>query len=273
MLISIIITVYKDLEALKIVLKALQRQTYRKFEVIIAEDAEDNEIVEFIKNYNSFFEIQHISHEDVGRTKTLIQNKAIKIARGEYLIFIDGDVIPYTTFIEAQVKMAKPKQILAGRRVNLNAFVSNLLRKNKLDPLWIEKLYFIFAFYFMFDKESRYEQGFYISTNSFFYKKFLMKRKRNVSILGCNWSCFKMDFMNINGFDLDYNDSSIGEDTDLDWRFEMAGYSIVSSKNIANVLHLYHPKSDFLGGDQGRKCMLKRKENGEYICKRGLNVL
>lgn len=272
MFVSVIVTLYKDLEAIKIVLKALERQTYKNFEVVIAEDAEDEESAKYFRNYSSFFELQHISHPDVGRTKTLIQNKAVKAARGEYLIFIDGDVIPYTTFIESQVKIAKPKQILAGRRVNLNEYVSHLIRKERLDPVWIERFYPLFALFFLFDKETRVEQGFFFSVDSFFYRKILAKRERNVSILGCNWSCFKEDFVAINGFDLEYENSSIGEDTDLDWRFRLAGYKIVSSKNIANVLHLYHPKSDTLGGESGRELMLEKQKKREYICKKGLDV-
>ncbi len=270
MFVSVIVTVYKDIRGMEIVLEALKRQTYKHFEVIIAEDAQEKEVVDFLYTHKYPFSLRHISHKDCGRRKTVIQNKAIKAAKGEYLIFVDGDVIPYTTFIESQVKIAKPKQILSGRRVNLNPFISDLIRKNRLDPIWIERLYPLFALYFLFDKETRFEQGFYISPDSFFYKKFLAKRKRNVSILGCNWSCFKEDFVALNGFDMGYKNSSIGEDTDLDWRFEAAGYRVFSSKNVANVLHLYHPKSDPLGGQSGKEQMRQKQKNKEYVCKIGI---
>ena len=38
MKVSIIITVYKDTQALELILKALENQTYQNFEVIISED-------------------------------------------------------------------------------------------------------------------------------------------------------------------------------------------------------------------------------------------
>ncbi len=269
MKVSVIVTTYKDLTTLAITLDALRRQDYENFEVVIAEDDDSSDTITFLKNYSDL-NIVHVSHPDTGRTKTTIQNKAVLASTGEYLVFIDGDVIPYRKYISSQVLLAKKKQVLAGRRVNLNEKISNKIRNKELDPLNIEKYYFIYALLFMFDKETRFEQGFYIAPNSLFYKLFLQTRKRNISILGCNWSCFKEDFIAINGFDEGYINSSIGEDTDLDWRFKAAGYTVRSSKNIANMFHLYHKKSDALGGSSGKTQMKENMNQGNYICKKGI---
>ena len=45
---SLIIAVYNDLEALGLILDALKTQTYKNFEVIIAEDGNSSEMKEFI---------------------------------------------------------------------------------------------------------------------------------------------------------------------------------------------------------------------------------
>jgi len=267
--VSVIVTTYKDLVALGLTLDGLSRQDYDNFEVVVAEDDDSSETVEFLKQYKNL-EIVHVSHPDIGRTKTVIQNKAVVASHGEYLIFLDGDVIPYSKFISSQVKISKKGQILAGRRVNLNEKISQNLRDNKVKASNIEKYYWFYALGFMFDKETRFEQGFYISPSSFIYKIILDKRKRNISILGCNWSCFKNDFIAINGFDEGYNNTSIAEDTDLDWRFKMAGYTVKSSKNIANMFHLYHLQSDFLGGFKGKEQMNQKINEKLYICKNGI---
>ena len=271
MKVSVIVTTYKDLVSLGFVLDGLQRQDYRDFEVVIAEDDNDIETVHFLKKYKKSLNIVHVSHQDIGRTKTVIQNKAVLASSGEYLIFIDGDVIPYRNFISSQIKIAKPRQVLSGRRVNLNEKISRQIKEGKLDPLQIEKYYWFYALFFMFDKETRYEQGFYISPDSWIYKYFLEKRKRHTAILGCNWSCFKEDFIAINGFDEGYINTSVGEDTDLDWRFEMAGYSVKSSKNIANVLHLYHKQGDFPTAIDTKEQLKKRKDKKLFICLKGIN--
>ena len=272
MRVSVIVTTYKDLTSLEATLESLLRQDYDNFEVVIAEDDDSSDTILFLKKYERL-EIVHVSHPDSGRKKTAIQNRAISKSSGEYLIFLDGDVIVYKSFISAQVKIAKKGQILAGRRVNLNESISAKIKSKQLNPQKIEQYYLLYALLFMFDRESRFEQGIYLSPDSFIYKYFLSKRERAVSILGCNWSCFKEDFVKINGFDAGYTNSSIGEDTDLDWRFKMAGYSVKSSKNIANLFHLYHKKSDILSGGDGREQMKVKRENRLFICKEGISKL
>jgi len=268
--VSVIVTTYKDLISLGLVLDGLKRQDYKNFEVIVAEDDNAKETVCFLEKYKKELNITHVSHPDMGRTKTKIQNQAIKVSNGEYLIFLDGDVIPYRNFISSQLKIAKRKRVLSGRRVNLNEKITQKIKKGKINPLNIEKYYWFYALFFIFDKTIRFEQGFYISPNSWIYKKILQNRKRNTAILGCNWSCFKEDFVAINGFDEGYIGTSIGEDTDLTWRFEMAGYEIKSSKNIANVLHLYHNQSDFLGATNAKEQLQKRVDANCYICQKGI---
>ena len=40
MLVSVIVAVYKDIEALELIMKSLNYQTYRNFELVVAEDGE-----------------------------------------------------------------------------------------------------------------------------------------------------------------------------------------------------------------------------------------
>jgi len=50
--VSVIITTYKDLEALGLTLDALILQDYKNIEVVIAEDDNDQSTIEFLKNYS-----------------------------------------------------------------------------------------------------------------------------------------------------------------------------------------------------------------------------
>ncbi len=50
---TVIISVYKDVKALAIILSALQRQTYSNFDIIISEDGECLEMKESIQQYNN----------------------------------------------------------------------------------------------------------------------------------------------------------------------------------------------------------------------------
>lgn len=271
MLVSLIVTLYKDIEALGIILDSLQLQTYKDFEVIVAEDCEEEETKEFLRSYTGLT-IKHVYHEDVGRTKTTIQNKAVCQSSGEYLIFIDGDIVPYSTFVEYQVKVARPKQVMSGRRVNLDASFSAKIRNREMNISQIENNYFWYALKFMFNKEIRFEQGFSADPDGFVYKNILQKRVRNANIIGCNWSCFKEDFVAINGFDESYGLSCLGDDTDLDWRFKASGCTLVSSKNIANVFHLHHPdERKFYDATQEVKWFKERQKANTFYCEHGMD--
>ncbi|WP_373033205.1 glycosyltransferase [Sulfurovum sp.] len=274
MKVSVIVTLYKDIEAISLILDALKKQTYKNFEVIIAEDDNALETRRFLESYTGL-DIKHVAHPDIGRTKTVIQNKAVSISEGDYLIFIDGDIIPYSTFIEAQILVAKPKRVMSGRRVHLTPELSQKIRQGKLSVKKLEKYFFFYALLLIFDKEARVEQGIYINPKGWIYKLFLSKRKRNANIIGCNWSCYKEDFIRINGFDESYGFSCLGDDTDLDWRFKASGCESFSSKNIANVFHLYHKHNDAQPTTEVPpevKLMRDREKEGAFVATKGLDT-
>ncbi|NOQ32288.1 MAG: glycosyltransferase [Helicobacteraceae bacterium] len=273
MKVSIIIAYYKNLKVLQIVLDSFKSQTYKNFEIVLAEDDDTKETIEFLKQYKNILNIIHVSQPDVGLAKNIIQNKAIVRATGEYLLFLDGDIVPYSNFIEVQVKLAKKKHILSGRRVNLPEDTTKKILDGKLSPLNVEKNYYIYSLKFMFDREVRFEQGLYFDRDGLFYGLFLKNRKRNTEILGCNFSCFKEDFVAINGFDESYGLSILGDDTDLTWRFKAAGYKLVSSKNIANVFHLWHKQRTAVEYDptDAHKRFKEAQQENRYICNDGLN--
>lgn len=271
MIVSVLIPVYKNRKALALVLEGFRNQTRMPDEIIIAEDAMEAETEAFLKQYDDL-PLTHIRHEDSGNRKTVILNKAVCAAKGEYLIFIDGDVIPYTHFVEYHAALARPKQVLSGRRVNLDATYSQRLYEGSLTAKTLERWYPLFALRFMCDRSFRYEQGFQLSPNGLIYRFFLKGRKRNVDIIGCNFSCFKKDFKAINGFDESYLYSRLGDDVDLTWRFRAAGYTIASVKNLANIFHLHHEKLPrHPEADKEGERLKSARGTGEYVCTEGLS--
>ena len=98
MKVSLIIPTYKDTVALKLILDALEFQTYKNFEILISEDDDSIETKLLLKNYKSSYEITHYSHENIGNRKPKAVNNCIVLSKGDYIILIDGDTIPFTTF-------------------------------------------------------------------------------------------------------------------------------------------------------------------------------
>ncbi|WP_051563868.1 glycosyltransferase [Enterovibrio calviensis] len=275
MKVSLIIAVYKDYCALNLILKQLSVQTYKNFEVVITEDAVSDEVINVIKKHSSL-DIVHLSQEDDGIRKMRAQNRAIMASSGEYLIFIDGDCIPYHNFIEAHVYSSVKGEVASGRRVNLGPDYSRKFRDSLISPESVSRNYIKHFLPILIDgKEGHAESGFSFPAGGIVERYVLRKMKRTTSILGCNFSCFKKDIVSINGFDESYGETAIGDDTDIEWRFISYGLRLKSVKNIANVFHLYHEKRNrtFENLDALLTVMHCRREAGEYTSKKGLAQL
>lgn len=268
MRVSVIIAVYKDVDSLSLIIQALKRQTYRNFEVLIAEDGENLQMREYVSTITDL-DIKHTTQEDIGVRKARSQNNGIMASESMYLIFIDGDCVPYTTFIEAHVALAEHGTVLSGRRVNLSESLTRKIKEYQLDIIDIEKrLYKYIAL--AFEKNSKYEYGIYLSPTGWIYPLLSKLRKRNTSILGCNFSCFREDMIAINGFDEGYGETSLSDDTDLDWRFRGYGLKIKSCKNVANQFHLWHRYNERDIGLYYLNKMIESKEANQFICEKGL---
>ena len=267
---SIIVTVYKDITSLDLVVKSLQEQSDKDFELIIAEDAQNEAMKEYVESIEGL-NVKHTFQEDRGVEKPRSQNNAILASTGEYLIFIDGDCILAPNFIESHKALAEEGYVLSGRRFNLNPEKTQALKEKKID---LKKFVHNFWFYNIgqvFDREARFEQGIYINPKGLFYKLFLGSRKRNVGIIGCNFSCFKSDMLKMNGFDEGYGHSGISDDMDLDLRFELMGLKVKSCKNAANMFHLYHASHPRVVEQADLDKFYKNKELKQYRCEKGLD--
>ena len=101
-LVSIVVRTCGRPDVLKETLISLSKQTYKNFEIVIAEDGEnisEKIIQEEFKNLN----IKYIcSHKKVGRCK--IGNLALKNTSGKYINFLDDDDLFYPDHIETLVK-------------------------------------------------------------------------------------------------------------------------------------------------------------------------
>jgi cellulose synthase/poly-beta-1,6-N-acetylglucosamine synthase-like glycosyltransferase len=271
MFVSVIIPTYKDIQALELILDALNLQTYKNFEVVIAEDDESAEVKELVKRYVAEYEIKHFSHEDKGWRKGKALNGAIMLATGDYLVFFDGDCLPYSTFIESHVVLSDKNKVLCGRRVNTGDQMTKQLRCGEITVNEIENNFFSFWKKFKKDKARHIEQGLYLFPNNFFYRsiiKILDKKKR---LVGCNFSVHKSAMLKINGFDESYPTGDVADDVDVEWRLNAIGVENKSCKYAANLIHLNHVRKDRKEGHkQNYALMLQKQDSKNFFCKSGI---
>lgn len=272
MKISLIVAVYKDFQALNLILEQAAKQTYDNFEIVIAEDAISQDIPELVSKF-SHIDIVHCSQEDLGIRKMRSINNAIRASTGDYLIFTDGDCIPAPDFFECHAKMATRGTILSGRRTNLGPGFSTRIRQGNLDTAELANRYLRYYPQVAWDgKEGHAETGLCFKPDGWIFQTFFAKSKRSTSLLGCHFSCFREDMYFINGFDESYGETALGDDTDIEWRFRAAGFELKSVKHATTVFHLYHEKRDrFIPEEEALyHTMLDRKSNKEYQAKIGL---
>ena len=259
-MISLIISFYKRLDFLELIFQSLDKQSYRNFEVIIAEDNNDPQTVEFINKARIIktYGIQHVSHEDIGFRKTRILNTAVKTASGEQIVFIDGDCILQKHFMKEYNKAITDIHFCYGRRVFCSKKHTDMLLKSEST----KKINIILAF--LYGGKS-IGAGLYLP-----FKKNIDKQHRR--ILGCNWGIMKKNILAVNGFDEDYVRAGVGEDFDIDWRLKKQGLKVRSVKGKAIVYHMYH-EANYNPSDTEyvEKLMTEKKIIGKSFCVNGIN--
>lgn len=259
MKISVIIGFYKRLDCLSLLLQGLLTQSFKEFEVVIAEDNNDPKTLRFVEEFQrkAFFPINVVQQEDIGFRKNRILNEAIKQSRGEVIVFFDGDCIPHRECLAQHYLNTKDKTILAGRRVMVAKSLSEkLLADDSLKRLSLLNIVLAGSTYV--------EEGIYLP-----YAWVPRKKK---GLMGCNFSLKKEGLVAINGFDEDYVKASVGEDADLEWRLLKIGYTLDSLKFKAIQYHIHHD-SNYAEDDiqHNLKLMYQKIELNKAFCTNGLN--
>src|SRR5712664_184022 len=114
--VSVIVTTYNRLDALKAVLHGLNRQTDGSFEVIVADDGSEPNASATSKEFGA----KHVWHPHNGFRAAAIRNRAVEASGGDYLAFLDGDCIPRPSFIRRHRALAETGWFVTGNRVLLS---------------------------------------------------------------------------------------------------------------------------------------------------------
>jgi len=126
--VTIIIPVYNRIEKLGKTIAALTHSTYPLdlIEIIIADDGSSDNPKQLIDDFKSYFSIKYVRQSDKGFRASRIRNKGVKAASHEIIIFLDCDMLPEPTLVEAFMKylhVSSKLVLLGGRRyVNTDVF-------------------------------------------------------------------------------------------------------------------------------------------------------
>ncbi len=265
---SLIITTFNQPEFLDLTLASAEAQTFKGFEVLVADDGSDKRTGAIVKKY-SHLNLKHVWHKDKGYRKAVILNKAVNTASSDYLVFIDHDCLLHRDFLHYHYKYREAGCFLAGRRVELGKIITQKILKEKINSRSLEKM----------SRELR--KSCFKKDSSNFHRAFPVENKilrkiagwnRVGDIQGSNLSLYKKDLIEVNGFNEDLK-NYWGEDGDLFLRLRNSRFSIKSVKNLAVQYHLFHKR---LPPDKKMMKWYYDSVENDYtyrICKNGLKKI
>jgi glycosyltransferase involved in cell wall biosynthesis len=238
-LISIITTTFDRADALDAVLRSLSRQDDQRFEVVVADDGSGRETADVVEQWRTRIGVPlvHVWQPHCDFRAAEIRNRAIRVSRGNYCIFLDGDCLVRRDFVASHRRLAEPGWFVTGNRALLSlALTEQALRQ----PLEIE----------------HWRLGDWISERLSGGLNRLppvlrlplgpLRKLRPYGWGGarsCNLAVWRSDLDLVDGFDASFNGWG-REDSDLFVRLLRAGLCRMEGRFATGVLHLWHPDSD-----------------------------
>jgi len=124
--ITLAITTHARADALARVLACVRAQTRTPDELIVAEDGEDPVTAAVVSRYAAAPEggaaaPRHLRQPHHGFRVARLRNLAIAAATGDYIVFVDGDMLLHPRFIEDHARCARRGRWTQGVRVPLDA--------------------------------------------------------------------------------------------------------------------------------------------------------
>lgn len=268
--ISVIVTLYNRLEYARNMILALQYQTKQIYELIFADDGSSETVLKYIDDLvdKCKFNIKYVQQEDIGFRLARSRNNGARIAEGEYLIFLDQDVIFDKDFIEKIYENRKKKRMIFSE-----ALGSSLEEKNNIQKQ-IRKKYDYEQIYELIENSKKVEQEKIVKKEKLYNILYRLRlRDRGAKIVGLIFSLYKEDFININGLDEKY----IGwgfEDDDFGNRFFKYGGETFVFEIDKYPIHMYHKSANPVTGSVNETYYRKRKKEiskTNYRCEYGFD--
>ena len=268
--VSIIVSTYNRPEALYLVLRNICLQMDNDSEVIVADDGSTSETQKCIQQIKGEFpkcKIHHVWQADQGFRLARIRNLAVKSAKGEYLIFLDGDCIPSPHFIKKHKFLREPGWTVYGQRILIGKKYTNELERSiknrkKEVPFGLFRLVVCRL------------KGRINRISPVIYFPFPLFRKNQSEnwkhIRGCNWGMWKRDYEKVNGCDESFQGWG-SEDKDLAVRLLNYGIKIKNGKFGPYVLHLWHEKADRNADAKKMELVEYRRRNKITLPKKGMS--
>jgi len=265
-LISVVITTYNRPDALAAVVEACFAQSDKNFEIIIADDgstANTKDCIDALQA-RSPVPLRHVWQPDLGFRAAMARNRGTLAARGDYVVFLDGDCIPQRDFIAQHRKLARRGFLVSGSRVLLSASLTSRILSEHID-LPAASVADRLTYRLRGDFNKVLQLLFRLPDLGRESRRFTWRR-----IKSCNLGVWRSDLELVNGFD----ESFLGwghEDSDLVVRLFNAGVNRKDGAFATEVFHLWHREAKRDQASSNKQVVMERAANNTILATQGLN--
>lgn len=260
---SLVVSTYNWKEALALCLRSIAAQDVLPLEVIVADDGSREDTAALVQAMAGDFPVPliHVWQEDAGFRLARVRNLGIAASSGDYVIFLDGDLILHPRFVADHLAMIRPGIFLQGGRLNATpAESARLLAGGK-------------------PRFSPFMDGAFKRKHALRLPWLARHKARNAEggqMMGCNMGVWRADLDRVNGFDDDYEGWG-REDDDISARLKHAGLVRRPLRFAGLAIHLWHetrwpdgiPPTEVLPNDRHFNRVLAA---GTIRCDRGLDA-
>jgi glycosyltransferase involved in cell wall biosynthesis len=228
---SILVTTFRRPRHLALVLEsiALQRHVPRTFEVVVADDGSEDGTADVVANFATHTDVpvRFTSQPHRGFRLARVRNNAARLARGRYLLFVDGDCILPVGHLAAHVRRRRAGVALLGYCGLLGEQESRLLVPENLAVANVTGMLSSAQVQSLGRRHRRARWH------------ALIRHPTKPRLAGGDFGVWRSDFESVNGFD----ERFVGwgqEDDDLGLRLRAAGVRLESVLDLTWSLHVWH---------------------------------
>jgi glycosyltransferase involved in cell wall biosynthesis len=265
--VSVIIPVFNRLDFLSRALLCLQHQSFRIDELVVTDDGSIEDVLGLVKEMANDlpFHIKYVRQKNKGFRLSKIRNNGVRVSTGDWLIFLDQDIIYTKEFIRTFVEHFQQRRFLVSWEIRLSEEQTNKLTHDILCAGDYRGL---------ITRRQQYDIGRQYRKDLFYVVcKKLRIRHIGPKLRGGLFAVSRADFFRVNGFDENYQGWG-NEDDDLGRRLDAAGITGKNPFLKEYPLHMWHEPHR-----EGIKRVnlhyynerVKQVLRGDFVCEYGID--
>jgi glycosyltransferase involved in cell wall biosynthesis len=264
--VSFIVPVYNKLPHLRNCLLSLKHQSLPPDELVVSDDGSEDDVVPLLAAYRATvpFPITYVRQARQGFRAAKCRNNAARVAKGDYLVFCDQDLVLTTNYLQGFTAYRRPGRFLCADTIYLDEAQTlrlddDTIAEASFGPLVTPAQVAYLA------KRRRNER-------LYFWLRRLHLRYIGAKLRGGLFGLSASDLKTVNGFDEEYRD---GGDEDDDLGFRLNAIGVVGQNPFPSdfALHQFHPPNYPRANPRLKDYYARRRreiKEGSFRCEHGL---